>query len=167
MKRLDANLVHHIEHGCNRGDYDKIFSSHLTSIQTKIPETIPPSKRNMYIMLMTALRVYNELYSPLFDADIEQYIEAWLSSQEQDRQSVDDLICSEYGKILNQKIADGFFYLILKDEVTEHDKGNHEIIVASIVTRGASEFPDVVLTHLEDRLDQSLVVFLVSVTSIQ
>ncbi len=40
-----------------------------------------------------------------------------------------DVICSEYGKILNQKIADGYFRLILKEEVTPFDKGSHTIVV--------------------------------------
>ena len=129
LKRLDASLVFHIEHGCNHGDYDKIFSSHLTSIQTNIPETIPPSKRNMYIMLMTALRLFDELYSPLFDTDLEQYIAEWLTSQEQDRPALDDMICSEFGQILNRKIADGSFRLVMKDEVTPFDKSSHTIVV--------------------------------------
>lgn len=78
---------------------------------------------------MTALRLYNEWYSPLFFPDIEHYIEEWLSSEEQDRQPLYDVICSEYGKILNQKIADGYFRLIPKEEVTPYDKSTHTIVI--------------------------------------
>lgn len=129
MKRLDANLVQRIEHGCNHGDLVKVFNSHITSIHGQIPVTIPKSKSTTYTMLLTALRLYNELFSPLFDADIEQYIMEWLSTQAQDRQALDDLICSEFGQNLNRKIADGSFRLVLKNEVTQHDKGSHTLVV--------------------------------------
>lgn len=129
LKRLDATLVIRIERGCNNGDFIKVFNSHVTQIQNNIPDTIPRSKVNTYIMLITALRMYNEMFSPLFCADMEKFIENWLCSQEQDRQPLNDTICSEYGKILNQKIADGYFRLILKDDVTPFDKGSQTIVV--------------------------------------
>lgn len=129
LKRLDANLVIRIERGCNNGDFIKVFNSYVTRIQNNIPDTISRSKVNTYIMLITALRIYNEMFSPLFCGDMERFIENWLCSQEQDRQPLNDMICSEYGKILNQKIADGYFRLILKDEVTPFDKGSRTIVV--------------------------------------
>ena len=101
----------------------------MNNIRGSIPDTIPVSKRNTYIMLTTALRMYREFYSPLFAPDFEQEIEAWLISQEQDRQSLHDLICSEYCEILNKKVADGCFQFTLKQDVTLVDKGSHTIVV--------------------------------------
>lgn len=129
LKRLDANLIHRIEKGCNDGDLEKVFNSHVDEITTHIPGVIPISKRNVYIMLCTALRMYREFYSPLFAPDFEQEIEAWLISQEQDRQTLNDVICSEYCEILNEKIANGYFKLTLKQEVTLVDKNSHTIVV--------------------------------------
>ena len=129
LKRLDANLILRIERGFNDGDLEKVFNGHVDEITAHIPGVIPISKRNTYIMLCTALRMYREFYSPLFAPDFEQEIEAWLISQEQDRQSLDDLICSEFGKILNKKIADGHFRLVLKEDVTPFDSGTNTIIV--------------------------------------
>ncbi len=129
LKRLDANLIKRTERSCNNGDFIKVFNSYIDEIRSNIPDKIPHSKHNTYIMLMTALRIYNEWYSPLFSPDIEQYIGDWLSSQEQDRQPLYDVICSEYGKFLNQRIADGYYRLIPKEEVTPFDKGSHTIIV--------------------------------------
>lgn len=129
LKRLDANLVIRIERGCNNGDFIKVFNSYVTQIQNNIPDTISRSKVNTYIMLITALRIYNEMFSPLFCGDMERFIENWLCSQEQDRQPLNDMICSEYGRILNQKIADGYFRLTLKYEVTPFDKGSRTIVV--------------------------------------
>lgn len=123
------NQVLRTESGCNNGDFIKIFNTYVDDIRKNIPDSIPSSKHNTYIMLMTALRIYNEWYSPLFSPDIERYIVDWLSSQDQDRQPLNDLICSEYGKILNQEIADGCFHLIPKEEVTPYDKGNHTIVI--------------------------------------
>lgn len=129
LKRLDENIINRTERGCNRGDFIKVFNGYVDEVRNNIPCTIPQSKRNTYIMLMTALRVYNEWNTPLFCPDIEEYITEWLCSQEQDRQPLYDVICSEYGKILNQKIADGYFRLILKEETTPFDKGSRTIVV--------------------------------------
>ena len=129
LKRLEANLIERTERGCKSGDFIKVFNSNVDEVRNNIPDRIPRSKYNTYIMLMTALRMYNEWYSPLFSPDIEQYIEDWLCSQEQDIQPLYDVICSEYGKILNQKIADGYYRLIMKEETTPFDKGSHTIVV--------------------------------------
>lgn len=129
LKRLDANLIKRTERSCNNGDFIKVFSGYVDEVRSNMPDRIPYSKHNTYIMLMTALRIYNEWYSPLFSPDIEQYIGDWLCSQEQEVQPLYDIICSEYGKILNQKIADGYYRLIMKEETTPFDKGSHTIVV--------------------------------------
>ena len=129
LKRFDVNHIIRTERGCNGGNFIKVFNGYVDEVRNGIPNKIPHSKHNTYIMLMTALRMYNEWYSPLFSPDIEQYIEDWLCSQEQDRQPLYDVICSEYGKILNQKIADGYFRLILKEEVTPFDKGTNTVVI--------------------------------------
>lgn len=129
LKRLDANQIERIERGCNNGNFKKVFNDNIDEIRNTIPDKIPHSKRNTYIMLVTELRLYNEWYTPLFCPDIEQYIQEWLCSQEQEIQPLYDVICSEYGKILNQKIADGYYRLILKEETTPFDKGSRTIIV--------------------------------------
>lgn len=129
LKRLDSNLVSRIEHEDNCGEFINLFNQYVDEAIVCSHQVIPHSKRNIYIMLITALRIYNEWYSPLFAPDIEEYITDWLCSQEQDRQPLHDMICSEYGRILNQKIADGYFQLTLKEETTLFDKGSHTIIV--------------------------------------
>ncbi len=129
LKRLDANQIERIERGCNNGNFKKVFNDHIDEIRNNIPDKIPSSKHNIYIMLMTELQMYNEWYSPLFCPDIEQYIEDWLCSQDQDKQPLNILHCSEYGFYLNQRIADGYYHLILKEETTQIDKGSHTIIV--------------------------------------
>lgn len=129
LKRLDANLIKRTERSCNNGDLIKVFNSYIDEIRSNIPDKIPHSKHNTYVMLMTALRIYNEWYSPLFSPDIEQYIVDWLSSQEQEIQPLYDVICSDFGLHFNKKLADGYFRFTLKDEVTQVDKGTHTIVV--------------------------------------
>ncbi len=129
LKRLDANLIIRTERGCNSGDFIKVFDGYVDEIRNNIPSTIPHSKQNTFIMLNTALCIYNEFFSPLFAPDMGRFIEEWLCSQEQDRQPLYDVICSEFGKVLNQKISDGYFRLILKEEVTTFDKGSHTIVI--------------------------------------
>ena len=129
LKCLDSGVIERTENGCNTQNFVKVFNGYVDEVRNNIPDRIPRSKHNTYIMLMTALRMYNEWYSPLFSPDIEQYIEDWLCSQEQDRQPLYDVICSEYGKILNQKIADGYFRLVAKEEVTPYDKGTNAVVI--------------------------------------
>lgn len=129
LKRFDVNHIIRTERGCNGGNFIKVFNGYVDEVRNTIPDKIPHSKRNTYIMLVTELRLYNEWYTPLFCPDIEQYIQEWLCSQEQEIQPLYDVICSEYGKILNQKIADGYYRLILKEETTPFDKGSRTIIV--------------------------------------
>lgn len=129
LKHLDANLINRTERCCNNGDFIKVFNGYVDEVRDNIPDIIPQSKHNTYIMLMTSLRIYNEWYTPLFCPDIEQYIKKWLCFQEQDRQPLYDIICSEYGKILNEKIESDYFRLIVKEETTPFDKGSRTIVV--------------------------------------
>lgn len=129
LKCFDSGVIEQTEYGCNNGDFIKVFNGYVDEVRNSIPDKIPHSKHNTYIMLMTALRIYNEWYTPLFCPDIEQYIQEWLCSQEQEVQPLYDIICSEYGKILNQKIAEGYYHLILKEETTPFDKGSRTIVV--------------------------------------
>ena len=129
LKRLDANLIKRTERSCNNGDFIKVFNNYIDEIRSNIPDKIPHSKHNTYVMLITALRMYNEWYTPLFCPDIEQYIQEWLCSQEQETQPLYDVICSDFGLHFNKKLADGYFRFTLKDEVTQVDKGTHTIVV--------------------------------------
>lgn len=129
LKRLDTNLIKRTESSCNYGDFSKVFNGYVDGVHDNIPDKIPCSKHNSYIELITALRIYNEWYTPLFSPDIEQYIENWLCTQEQDIQPLYDVICSDFGLPFNKKLADGYYRFTLKDEVTQFDKGTHTIVV--------------------------------------
>lgn len=127
LRSFDASLIYRIE--SNYNSFNKIFSHHLSDVRENIPNILPKTKVNTYIMLLTAMRTYNDLFTPLFKIELEKYIEEWLCSQERDAHALDDLICSEYGKILNQKIDEGYFRFTPKKELTPFDKGTNTIIV--------------------------------------
>ena len=131
LRRLDHSLVTHIERGLNATDktFMQAFNHHLENLKKALPNGLPRTKIHMFLQLVTTLRMYHELFSPLFDDDLEQYIADWLLTQEQKPQPLNDRICSEFGMLLNQKIADGEFSLILKEEVTPFDPGSKFIIV--------------------------------------
>lgn len=127
LRMLDAALIMRTENDFE--NFIKTFAQHLTELKTRVPSSIPNSKVYTYIRLITMSRTYNSLFGQLFPLSLEKRIEEWLCSQEQARQPIFDVICSEYGKILNQKISDGYYNLLLKEEVTPFDKGSHTIIV--------------------------------------
>lgn len=135
LRNLDAHLVAITEKKCSSGDFLKEFECYVREVKSSIPDRIPRSKVNTFIMLNTAMTLYNAMFSPFFNTKIKEYIVEWLCSQERDQQLSCDVICSEYGRILNQKIADGYFNLILKEEVTPFDKGSHTIVVDRIKHR--------------------------------
>lgn len=127
LRRSDAALVNIIESDYKK--FSKIFYQHLSDAKNNIPDIIPKSKENTYILLITMLRTYNDLFSPLFSVDLENDITNWLAFQEKDARSLDDIICSEFADALNKKIDDGYFNLVLKEEVTPFDRGSHTMIV--------------------------------------
>lgn len=129
LQHLDANLISCIENSCRVGTIYKVFFDHLDDLMTKLPENLPRTKHNTYLLLATAFRMYNEFFSPLFYDDMDKRIGDWLTSQGQEQEPLHDRICSEYGRILNKMIAEGDFRLVIKEDVTQFDKGSHVIIV--------------------------------------
>lgn len=127
LRKLDASLVFKVENNFEK--FYKTFVQHLKDVKSRIPFNMPKSKVNTYIRLITMIRTYNALFSPLFPVSLEKTIEKWLSSQEQDTKSINDIICAEFSKILNSKIDDGYFKLVMKEDVTPFDKDNHTLIV--------------------------------------
>ena len=123
LRRLDADLIDKIERGCNQGDYIKLFTQFVTEIGQNVPHRLPRSRVSLFIILKTSLRLYNNLYTPLFGPDMEQFIEDVLYTQERDQKSVADRICMEFGSILNRRISDGFYSIFPKNDVTQYDKG--------------------------------------------
>ena len=115
-------------------DYDSfidIFKKHFSDVFKNIPESIPKSKMNIYMILIITLRTYNDLFTPLFSAELEEIIIEWLCRQEQAQQSVDDIICSDYGAKLNKRIDNNYFNYTsrFRHGATPFDKGLHTIIV--------------------------------------
>lgn len=133
LRKLDASLIFNAEN--NFEEFYKTFVHHLEDVKSRIPSNMPKSKVNTYIRLITMIRTYNALFSPLFPVSLEKKIERWLCSQEQETKDLNDIICAEFGKILNSKIADGYFKLVMKEEVTPFDKDNHTLIVDKVERR--------------------------------
>ena len=129
LQHLDANLISCIENSCRTGTIYKVFFDHLDDLLTKLPEDLPKTKTNTYLILATAFRMYNEFFFPLFYEDTEKRLTDWLLAEGQEPEPLIDRICSEYGIILNKKIADGAYTLVPKEDVTQFDKGSHVIIV--------------------------------------
>lgn len=127
LRKLDASLVLKAENDFE--NFIKTFFQHLTDVKNRIPSNMPKSKVNTFIRLLTMIRTYNALFSPFFPVSLEKTIEEWLCTQEQDAKSLNDIICAEFSKILNSKIDDGYFKLVMKEEVTPFDKDKHILVV--------------------------------------
>ena len=115
-------------------DYDSfinIFRKHLSDVSKNAPESIPKSKMNTYKILITTFRTYNDLFTPLFSAELEEKIVKWLCIQEQEQQSVDDVICADYGAKLNKRMDNNYYNYTsrVRHGATPFDKGLHTVIV--------------------------------------
>ena len=128
LRRLDADLIDKIERGC-RGNYIDLFKQFVDEVKENIPRRLPRPRVFLFIILMTSLRLYNNLYTPLFGPDMEQFIEDVLCTQERDQKSVADRICMEFGSILNRRISDGFYSFAPKNDVTQYQKGKRMLVV--------------------------------------
>lgn len=133
LRKLDASLVLKAENDFE--NFIKTFFQHLKDVKNRIPSNMPKSKVNTFIRLLTMIRTYNALFSPFFPVSLEKTIEEWLCTQEQDTKSINDIICAEFSKILNNKIDNGYFKLVMKEDVTPFDKDNHTLIVDKLERR--------------------------------
>ena len=122
-------LINNVE--SDYDDFINIFRKHLSDVSKNVPESIPKSKMNTYKILITTLRVYNDLFTPLFSAELEEKIVKWLCIQEQEQQSVDDAICADYGAKLNKRMDNNYYNYTsrVRHGATPFNKGLHTIIV--------------------------------------
>ncbi len=128
-RQVGDALINKVESDYN--NFISIFKKHLSDVSKNIPESIPNSKKNTYVILITTLRVYNDLFTSLFSAKLEERIAEWLCRQEQAQQSVDDIICSDYGAKLNKRMDNNYYNYTsrVRHGATPFDKGLHTIIV--------------------------------------
>lgn len=128
-RQVGDALINKVESDYN--NFINIFKKHLLDVFKNIPESISKSKMNTYKILITTLRTYNDLFTPLFSTELEEKIEEWLCRQEQAQQSVDDIICSDYGAKLNKRMDNNYYNYTsrVRHGATPFDKGLHTIIV--------------------------------------
>ncbi len=136
-RQLDNYLTYVIEDEGTK--FSNIFRHHYVDVINAVPEDIPLSKKSSYIILTTTLRTCNDIFDKqLFHVDFEKEIEKWICYQQHEMHTLDDIVCSEYSKILNQKIADNYFKIVLKPspkEVTPFNIGKHMLIVDRVNSR--------------------------------
>lgn len=143
LKQLDENLIIRIERGCNNGDLIKIFTDHVAEIWNNIPDTIPRSKVNISIMLMTALRIYHTMFSPLFCKNMEYFIE------ESSHQLLDMLV----GSLFNRQMThDSKFLSIVIDEMIDQDFSKDSPL--SAIVKQGRKFHTALLGATQDYYNQ-------------
>lgn len=128
-RQIGDALINKVE--SNYNNFTNIFKKHLSDVLRNIPVSIPKSKLNTYKILITTLRTYNDLFTPLFSAELEERIVEWLCRQEHAQESADDIICSDYGAKLNKRMDNNYYNYTsrVKHGATPFNKGQHTIIV--------------------------------------
>lgn len=123
----DANFLSKIEE--NFQDFSEVYRQKFTEVSLTIPASIPPNRRQAYIILVTAARTYDEFYDYFFEKKVERFIVDWLSDYNEIGSCIDDEILKDFGICLNQEISNGIFHYIKRTKYIVFNKETNSAIV--------------------------------------
>lgn len=127
LKFNDFEFISAIEAKPN--DFLEACSSIFTEVSLNVPHSIPVHRRNSYIVLVTAARLYNEFYDYFFNRFVEEFVVEWLSDYDESPIPIDDGIITDFGNLLNQEINSGKFSFVKRKKFIVFDKESNIAIV--------------------------------------
>lgn len=127
LEHHDAVMLSKIEE--NLGGFLEIFNRHMKDISCLTPYFIPAQRRNLYYILLSTLRAYDEFFKVFFDEETELRLIDILSSYNEVSSSNDELLLTIFGNCLNKEIGNGCFNYIKRTKFIVIDQGNNSVIV--------------------------------------
>lgn len=127
LQIIDALYIYEIEN--NPTNFLKLYDDIFTEVSVNIPKSIPQKYKNTYIILVTALRVYDITRGPFFGNLVEDYIVNWLSDNNEYAQCGDDTILQKLGVNINNEIFTPDYHFIKRKKYIIVDKGTKTVIV--------------------------------------
>ena len=127
LEHHDAVMLSGIEKRFS--DFLEVFNRHMRDISCQTPYYIPPQRRNLYYLLLSTLRTYDEYFGVFFDEETELSLIDILSSYNEVGSSNDELLLTLFGNCLNKEIGSGCFNYIKRTKFIVIDQGNNSVIV--------------------------------------
>ena len=127
LEHHDAVMLSGIEKRFS--DFLEVFNRHMRDISCQTPYYIPPQRRNLYYLLLSTLRTYDEYFGVFFDEETELSLIDILSSYNEVGSSNDELLLAIFGNCLNKEIGSGCFNYIKRTKFIVIDQGNNSVIV--------------------------------------
>lgn len=107
----------------------EVFNRHMGDISCQTPYFIPPQRRNLYYILLSTLRAYDEFFGVFFDEETELRLVNILSTYDEVGASNDELLLTLFGNCLNEEIGNGRYHYIRRTKYIIIDTGTHTVIV--------------------------------------
>lgn len=123
----DTNMILKISN--NFSDYLEVFNRCIRELSIKTPYFIPSHRLNLYYILISTLRAYDEYFGIFFGDETESKICDILSRYDEVGTSNDEMLLTLFGKCLNEEISNGRFSFIKRTKYIIFDKGTDMIIV--------------------------------------
>ncbi len=123
----DSRFIERVsEHFC---EFIEIFNRIITEISSQTPYFIPAQRRNIYYILIAALRTYDEFFGVFFDDEIEHNIIEILGDYNELGNDSDEFIVELFAKALNDEIGSGKYHFIKRKKYIVFDQGTDTVIV--------------------------------------
>ena len=101
----------------------------MKDISCLTPYFIPAQRRNLYYILLSTLRAYDEFFGVFFDEETELRLVDILSTYNEVGSSNDELLLTLFGKCLNEEIGNGRYRYIRRTKYIVIDTGTYTVIV--------------------------------------
>ena len=127
LEHHDAVMISRIEKDFR--NFIEVFNRHLSELSCQTPYFIPPQRRNLYYILISTLRTYDEFFGVFFDEEIELAVIDILGTYNEVGSSNDELLITLLGNCLNEEINSGRFNYIKRTKFIVINQGNNSVIV--------------------------------------
>ena len=127
LEHHDAVMLSEIEKRFSA--FLEVFNRHMRDISCQTPYFIPAQRRNLYYILLTTLRAYDEFFGVFFDEETELRLVDILSSYNEVGSSNDELLLTLFGNCLNEEIGNGRYRFIRRTKYIVIDTGKYTVIV--------------------------------------
>ena len=127
LEHHDAVMLKTIE--SRFSNFLEMFNRHIIRLSRQTPYFIPPQRRNLYYLLLSTLRTYDEFFGVFFDEETELRVVDILSTYDDTGESNDDLLLTAFGKCLNEEIGNDRYHFIRRTKYIIIDTGTYTVIV--------------------------------------
>lgn len=110
-------------------DFITSFNNNAKEVSTKTPARIPVQRLNIYYMLISVLRTYDEVFEVLFDDKTENIVLSILENYNQRPDDLFEKLVTDFSNVINEEIRTGCFHYIQRTKYIIFDKNTNTVLV--------------------------------------